>query len=69
MPADFIAAQIRLISLNASIEAARADVHRRGFPVIASAIRTLAQRTADIAGQIWGLQRQIKNSADEADNG
>ncbi|WP_314413293.1 PAS domain-containing protein, partial [Pantoea septica] len=34
-----IAAQIKLISLNASIEAARAGMHGRGFSVIASAIR------------------------------
>jgi len=52
MRADFIATQITLISLNAGIEAARANVHRRGFPGIASAIRTLTQRTADITGQI-----------------
>ena len=60
-----IAAQIKLISLNASIEAARAGVHGRGFSVIASAIRTLAERTADITAQISDLQMRIKNSADE----
>lgn len=61
-----IAAQIKLISLNASIEAARAGIHGRGFSVIAGAIRSLAERTADITGQISRLQMRIKNSADEA---
>jgi len=58
-----IAAQIKLISLNASIEAARAGMHGRGFSVIASAIRGLAERTADITGQISRLQMRISNSA------
>ncbi|MCX2905282.1 methyl-accepting chemotaxis protein (plasmid) [Pantoea agglomerans] len=58
-----IAAQIKLISLNASIEAARAGVHGRGFSVIASAIRGLAERTADITGHISRLQMRISNSA------
>ncbi|MDV5356305.1 PAS domain-containing methyl-accepting chemotaxis protein [Enterobacter asburiae] len=58
-----IAAQIKLISLNASIEAARAGIHGRGFSVIASAIRGLAERTADITGQISRLQMRIRDSA------
>lgn len=58
-----IAAQIKLISLNASIEAARAGVHGRGFSVIASAIRGLAERTADITGQISRLQMRIRSFA------
>lgn len=56
-----IAAQIKLISLNASIEAARAGIHGRGFSVIASAIRGLAERTADITDQISRLQKRISH--------
>ncbi len=63
-----IAAQIKLISLNASIEAARAGVHGRGFSVIASAIRGLAERTADITGQISRLQMRIRNFASSTEN-
>lgn len=63
-----IAAQIKLISLNASIEAARAGMHGRGFSVIASAIRGLAERTADITGQISRLQMRIRNSATRTDS-
>jgi len=62
-----IAAQIKIISLNASIEAARAGVHGRGFSVIASAIRVLAERTADITGQISRLQMRIRNSSGDSD--
>lgn len=60
-----IAAQIKLISLNASIEAARAGVHGRGFSVIASAIRNLAERTADITTHISRLQLRIRGFAEE----
>ncbi len=62
-----IAAQIKLISLNASIEAARAGIHGRGFSVIASAIRGLAERTADITGQISRLQKRIQSFSDSTD--
>lgn len=62
-----IAAQVKIISLNASIEAARAGVHGRGFSVIASAIRVLAERTADITGQISRLQMRIRNSSGDSD--
>jgi len=62
-----IAAQIKLISLNASIEAARAGIHGRGFSVIASAIRGLAERTADITGQIARLQMRIRSFTGSSD--
>lgn len=62
-----IAAQIKLISLNASIEAARAGIHGRGFSVIASAIRGLAERTADITGQISRLQKRIQSFSDSTE--
>jgi len=55
-----IAAQIKLISLNASIEAARAGVQGRGFSVIASEIRELADRTAEITENISRLQVRLE---------
>lgn len=58
-----IAAQIKLISLNASIEAARAGVQGRGFSVIASEIRELADRTAEITENISRLQVRLDASA------
>lgn len=39
-------------SLNASIEAARADDHGCGFAVVASEVRALTQRTGDATGEI-----------------
>lgn len=58
-----IAAQIKLISLNASIEAARAGVQGRGFSVIASEIRALADKTAEITENISRLQIRLNASS------
>ena len=47
-----IASNIHMISLNASIETARAGDHGRSFAVVAEAIRNLAGETQDATGKI-----------------
>lgn len=55
-----IAEQINLLSLNASIEAARAGDAGRGFAVVASEIGKLAGETADTVGNIQTIIGQVQ---------
>lgn len=64
-----IATQTKLLSLNASIEAARAGTYGRGFSVVATEMQKLAQNSADATEHIDEILQDIQQSMQKVIDG
>ena len=61
-----LAEQSNLLSVNASIEAAKAGEHGKGFAVVAQEIKNLAERSKEANTQIRGILSDIQKSVSSA---
>lgn len=60
-----IAQQTNLLSLNATVEAARAGKHGKGFAVVAGEVKELAARTAKATGEIESMVSAFQDSVNQ----
>jgi methyl-accepting chemotaxis protein len=61
-----IAEQTNLLALNAAIEASRAGEHGRGFSVVASEVKTLAEQSKRATAQVRQILGEIQKATNSA---
>lgn len=61
-----ISMQTNLLALNASVEAARAGTAGKGFAVVADEIRSLAEETQKLTGNMGDFVENIKKASQES---
>ncbi len=59
--------QIKILSLNASVEAASAGEAGKGFAVVATEVKNLANKTSSVATQIKNAVKAIQQSTQDTD--
>ena len=61
-----LAEQSNLLSVNASIEAAKAGEHGKGFTVVAQEVKSLAEQSKQAVAQVRSILGEIQKAGDQA---
>jgi methyl-accepting chemotaxis protein len=63
---DDLAAQSKLLAVNASIEAAKAGEEGKGFSVVAQEVKSLAEQSKQATAQVRGILNDIQKATSNA---
>lgn len=58
--------QLKLLSLNAAIEAANAGEHGQGFAIVANQVKNLAERTSEATAEVTRINQNIQLTTDRS---